>query len=165
MNNNNKINFMKRLLITLFLLFFANFTANAEEFPPTGKGIAVTKETNPIYWGYLEDYGALLKTELEKSKMFRLRGMGAAYDFILTRDGEIKDMYLSVRSPYKYFNKNIEKIILSVPPIPFRDGMNMDEMQMSVYLGYQRYDEIYISVGSSFINKKKVFIIDIDTSK
>ena len=91
--------------------------------------------------------------------------MGAVYDFILTRDGKIKDMHLSVRSPYKYFNKNIENIILSVPPIPFRDGMNMDEMQMSIYLGYQRYDEIHISIGSSFKNNKDIFMISVDTSK
>ena len=91
--------------------------------------------------------------------------MGAAYDFFLTRDGEIKDMRLSVKSPYKYFNKNIKNIILSVPPLPFREGMNMDEMQMSIYLGYQPYDEIDITIGSSFRNNKDIFMISVDTSK
>ena len=147
------------------LLFFINSVAYSEEIPPNGCGYSITRETNPIYWGYLEDYGALLKTELEKSRMFRLRGMGAAYDFFLTRDGEIKDMRLSVKSPYKYFNKNIKNIILSVPPLPFREGMNMDEMQMSIYLGYQPYDEIDITIGSSFRNNKDIFMISVDTSK
>ena len=47
----------------------------------------------------------------------------------------------------------------------FRDGMNMDEMRFRVYLGYERYNEINISVGSSFIDYKKTFSLMIITNK
>ena len=96
--------------------------------------------------------------------MFRLRGWGAAYDFILTRDGEIKDIKGSVFQN-DYYDKKVKEIILSVKPLPFRDGMNMDEMHMSIYLGFQRYNDIDISIGGSFIDNKEIFSIDVDTSK
>ena len=82
---------MKKLILILMLILF-QIPVFSEGFPPTGAGIRITKETNPIYWGYLEDYGKALKQALEAKKMFRLRGWGAAYDFILTRDGKIKDI-------------------------------------------------------------------------
>ena len=154
---------MKKLLLLLLFLIIPNICFG-EEIPPDGCGYRITKETNPIYWGYLEDYGAKLKTELEKSHMFRLRGMGVAYDFILTRNGEIKDMRLSIPL-YEYFNKRIKKIILSVPPLPFRDGMNVDEMQFSVYLGYEKFDSIEVSIGSSFRYNRDIFHISVTTSK
>ena len=28
-----------------------------EDIPANGCGYSLTKETNPIYWGYLEDFG------------------------------------------------------------------------------------------------------------
>ena len=155
--------FMKKLILLIMLIMF-QIPAFGEDFPPTGAGIRVTKETNPIYWGYLEDYGQALKQALEAKRMFRLRGWGAAYDFILTRDGKIKDIKGSVFQNDYYDNK-VKEIILSVKPLPFREGMNVDEMHMSIYLGFQRYDEIDISIGGSFIDNKKVFSIDVDTSK
>ncbi len=154
---------MKKLILILLLLLF-QIPVFSEEFPPTGAGIEVTKETNPIYWGYLEDYGKALKQALEAKRMFRLRGWGAAYDFILTRDGEIKDIKGSVFQN-DYYDKKVKEIILSVKPLPFRDGMNMDEMHMSIYLGFQRYNDIDISIGGSFIDNKEIFSIDVDTSK
>ena len=154
---------MKKLLLILLLLFIPNISYG-EEFPPPGKGIAITKETNPIYWGYMEDYGVKLKEALEKSHMFRLRGMGASYVFFITRDGQIKDMRIST-SQGKYFNRKVKEIILSVPPLPFRDGMDVDEMQFRVYLGYEWDDLIRIGVGRSFINEKRIFQLLITTSK
>ena len=154
---------MKKLILILLLLLF-QIPVFSEEFPPSGAGIEVTKETNPIYWGYLEDYGKALKQALEAKRMFRLRGWGAAYDFILTRDGEIKDIKGSVFQN-DYYDKKVKEIILSVKPLPFRDGMNMDEMRFSVYLGYERYNEIDISVGGSFIDNKEIFSLMIITNK
>ena len=154
---------IKKLILILLIIFFAN-VSYGEEIPPNGCGYAVTKETNPIYWGYMEDYGAKLKEALDKSHMFRLRYMGASYIFFITRDGQIKDMHIST-SQGKYFNRKVKEIIESVPPLPFRDGMDVDEMQFSVYLGYEKYDSIDVSVGSSFINNKDIFHIRVTTSK
>lgn len=154
---------MKKLILILMLILF-QIPVFSEGFPPTGAGIRITKETNPIYWGYLEDYGKALKQALEAKKMFRLRGWGAAYDFILTRDGKIKDIKGCVFQN-DYYDRKVKEIILSVKPLPFREGMDIDEMHMSIYLGFQRYDDIDISIGSSFIDNKKVFSIDVDTSK
>ncbi len=154
---------MKKIILLLMLIMF-QIPVFCEEFPPVGAGIRVTKETNPIYWGYLEDYGKVLKQALESKRMFRLRGWGAEYEFILTSDGEMKDMKGSIFQN-KYYDNKVKEIILSVKPLPFREGMNVDEMHMSIYLGFQRYDDIDISIGSSFIDNKKVFSIGINTSK
>lgn len=154
---------MNKIILLIMLIIF-QIPVFSEDFPPTGAGIRITKETNPIYWGYLEDYGKALKQALESKKMFRLRGWGAEYEFILTRDGEMKDMKGSIFQN-KYYDNKVKKIILSVKPLPFREGMNIDEMHMSIYLGFQRYDEIDISIGGSFIDNKKVFSIGINTNK
>lgn len=155
---------MKKFLLTLLLLLFLCTAGLCEEIPANGCGYIPTKETNPIYWSYMEDYGAKLKQALETKKMFRLRGMGASYRFFLTRDGEIKDMKISTYQN-KYFNEKVKEVILSVKPLPFREGMNMDEMQFSVYLGYEKYDEIDVGIGSSFINNKDIFQVSVTTKK
>ena len=154
---------MKKIILLLMLILF-QIPAFSEDFPPTGAGIEVTKETNPIYWGYLEDYGKALKQALEAKRMFRLRGWGAAYKFTLTRDGAMKNMKGSIFQN-DYYDKKVKEIILSVKPLPFREGMNVDEMNMRIYLGFQRYDEIDISIGGSFIDNKEIFSIGINTSK
>lgn len=154
---------MKKIILILMLILF-QIPAFSEEFPPTGAGIEVTKETNPIYWGYLEDYGKALKQALEAKRMFRLRGWGAAYKFTLTRDGAMKNMKGSIFQN-DYYDKKVKEIILSVKPLPFREGMNVDEMHMRIYLGFQRYDDIDISIGGSFIDNKEIFSIGINTSK
>lgn len=154
---------MKKLILILLLLLF-QIPVFSEEFPPTGAGIEVTKETNPIYWGYFEDYGKALKQALEAKRMFRLRGWGSNCEYIVTRNGEIKGIKTNIYQN-DYFDEKVKNIILSVKPLPFRDGMNMDEMRFSVYLGYERYNEIRISVGSSFIDNKKTFSLMIITNK
>ena len=82
-----------------------------EEFPPVGAGIEVTKETNPIYWGYFEDYASLLKDALEASHMFRLRGWGSNCEYIITRNGEIKDVKTNIYQN-DYFDEKVKNIIL-----------------------------------------------------
>ena len=133
---------MKKLILILMLLIF-QIPVSGEEFPPVGAGIRVTKETNPIYWGYFEDYASLLKEALEASRMFRLRGWGSSCEFIVTRNGEIKELKTSVFQN-DYFDEKVKNIIL---------------------FGYERYNEINISVGSSFIDNKKTFSLMIITNK
>ena len=154
---------MKKLLLILLFLFIPNILYG-EEIPPNGCGYDITRETNPIYFGYMEDYGAKLKEALEKSHMFRLRGMGASYVFFITRDGHIKDMRIST-SQGKYFNRKVKEIILSVPPLPFRDGMNVDEMLFRVYLGYELDDLIKVSIGYNLLYDQNIFHIMVTTSK
>ena len=80
---------MKRILLLILMLLIFCPLSFGEELPPWGCGYSVTKETNPIYWGYMEDYAAQLKKALEAKRMFRFRHMGASYRFYLTREGEI----------------------------------------------------------------------------
>lgn len=153
---------MKKFILLIAFLFLLLPKSFGEEIPPNGCGYKLTKETNPIYFGYMEDYAEKLKIALESRRMFRLRGMGASYVFFLTRDGEIKDMKKRTYHG-EYFHKKVKEIILSVKPLPFREGMNVDEMQFSVYLGYEPYDEISLSIGS--LRNKDIFHISITTSK
>ncbi len=142
---------MKKLLIlfALLLLVFCPL-AKGEEIPPNGCGYEITKETNPIYWGYMEDYAAALKKAFEAKRIFHLRGMGTDYEYYVTRDGKIEEMeVLWFISHGKYFDRKIKEVILSVPPLPFPEGINVDKMFFSVYLGYESYDEVSLHVGSS----------------
>ena len=155
---------MKRIILLLLIVLFIQLPVLSEYIPPNGCGYTLTKETNPIYFGYMEDYSQKLKEALDKSRMFRLRDMGAAYEFYITRNGEIKDMKLDI-SQGKYFDRKIKEIIESVEPLPFRDGMNVDEMFFHVYLGYEHYDEFRQQIGGSFKTDEKVFGLMVITKK
>lgn len=154
---------MKKFILILMLLFF-QIPAFSEEFPPSGFGIEVTKKTNPIYWGYFEDYASLLKKAFDANKGFHLRGWGSNCEYIVTRDGQIKDIKTDIYQN-DYFDNRVKEIILSVKPLPFREGMNVDEMRFSTYLGYEKYNQIDISVGSSFIDNKHTFSLMIIKKK
>ena len=152
---------MKKIILLLMLIMF-QIPALGEDIPP--RGVEMTKETNPIFWSYLEDYSFALKEAFEDAKIFHLRGWGAAYEFILTRDGEIKDLKGSVFQN-DYYDRKIKDVILSVKPSPFYEGMNAKDMLFRVYLGYQNYDEIYIHSGFHLRYGRKIFGISIDLDK
>ena len=57
---------MKKFILFLITLLSLQSVVFAEEIPPRGCGYSITKETNPVYFGYMEDYAKLLKAELEK---------------------------------------------------------------------------------------------------
>ena len=152
---------MKKLILILLLLMF-QIPALGEDIPP--RGVEMTKETNPIFWSYLEDYSSALKEAFEDAKIFHLRGWGAAYEFIITRDGEIKNLKGSVFQN-DYYNKKVKEVILSVKPSPFYEGMNAEDMLFDVYLGYQSYEELDISIGFDIRYNQKSFSIGIDLDK
>ncbi len=152
---------MRKIILLLMLILF-QIPVFGEDIPP--RGIEMTKETNPIFWSYLEDYSSKLKEAFEDAKIFHLRGWGAAYEFILTRDGEIKDLKGSVFQN-DYYDRKIKEVILSVKPSPFYADMNAEDMLIDVYLGYQNYDEVYINVGFDIKYNRKSFSISIDLDK
>ncbi len=153
---------MKRFIILILVMLLLPFKGIAEEIPP--RGTLMTKETNPIYWSYFEDYAALLKKAFEAKKIRHRRGWGAAYDFIITRNGEIKNIEGSVFQN-DYYDEAVKEIILSVEPKPFYKGMDAEDLLFTVYLGYQRYEEVDIHAGSSFQYNRDIFGIDIDLNK
>ena len=134
---------MKKILTTLLLLFLLPLTVCGEELLPHGSGKSMTKETNPIYWGYMEDYAAALKEAFAKKKMVKITSMCVSYDYIVTPDGQIKDMKISVYS-LKYYERKIKEVIESVPPPKFREGMNLEYMRFGVSLCTMRIMRIYI---------------------
>lgn len=144
------------------MLILFQIPALGEDIPP--RGVEMTKETNPIFWSYLEDYSIALKEAFEDAKIFHLRGWGAAYEFIITRDGEIKDLKGSVFQN-DYYDRKIKDVILSVKPSPFYEGMNTEDMLFDVYLGYQSYEELDISIGFDIRYNQRSFSIGIDLDK
>lgn len=152
---------MKKIILLLMLILF-QIPVLGEDIPP--RGVEMTKETNPIFWSYLEDYSIALKEAFEDAKIFHLRGWGAAYEFILTRNGEIKDLKGSVFQN-DYYDRKIKDVILSVKPTPFYEGMNAEDMLINVYLGYQSYEELDISIGFDIRYNQKSFSIGIDLDK
>ena len=155
---------MKRILILLLIILLTPKIGFSEELLPKGTGKSETKETHPIYFGYMEDYAKELRKAFEKKRMFALRSWGTAYYFTVTRDGQIKDMRVSVYQN-DYFDKKVKEIILSVKPLPFRDGMNLDYMKFSIYLGYENYEDIHFSIGAFPRTTEKCFSIDITLKK
>ncbi len=155
---------MKKILILLLVLLLTPHSAPCEELYPFGSGKTATKETHPIYFGYMEDYAKELRKAFEKKRMFALCHWGTSYYFTVTRDGQIKDMRVSVYQN-NYFDKKVKEIILSVKPLPFRDGMNLDYMKFSIYLGYENYEDIHFSIGAFPRTTEKCFSIDITLKK
>lgn len=157
---------MKKIIILVLMLLLVPLNVRAEEVPPPGIGIAITKENVPIHWKYCEDYAQLLKNafESETKKIHHRRGWGASYDFIITKNGDIVDMRGKVYQN-DYFDEIVKDIILSVKPIPFYKGMNEENILFSVYLGYQHYSEVEIYAGFSMRYDKSIFGIVIDLNK
>ena len=157
----NIIKSMKKLLIFLILLMLCP-SAFGEGIPP--RGVVMTKETNPVYWNYLENYANKLSQTLDRKKMFRLRGMGASYNLVITSNGEIQTIQLST-SQNKYFDKKIKEIILSNKPLPFSSEMESDDIYLTVYLGFEKYNEKTIEAGWSLPQNRKNITLIIITDK
>ena len=151
---------MKKLLILLLIILLTPKIGFSEELLPRGTRIRPTKETNPIYFGYMEDYAKELRKAFEKKRMFALRSWGTAYYFTVTRDGQIKDMRVSVYQN-DYFDKKVKEVIMSVKPLPFREGMNLDYMRFKVYMGYENYETFDVSIGIFPRTYESAFWIDI----
>nr|DAZ33630.1 MAG TPA: TolA C-terminal [Caudoviricetes sp.] len=159
---------MKKIIILILTLLLIPLNAIAEELPPRGIGIEITKKNSPIHWKYCEDYAKLLKQAFKtKTKEIQTeRGWGASYDFIITKNGEIQDFEQTIYQN-DYFDKIVKDIILSVKPIPFYEGMNEDSILVSIYLGYQRYNEVKICIGSTDFkhNERDIYMLLIDLKK
>ena len=156
--------FMKKILTTLLLLFLLPLTVCGEELLPRGSGKFMTKETNPIYWGYMEDYAAALKEAFAKKKMLKITSMCVSYDYIVTSDGQIKDMKISVYS-LKYYERKIKEVIESVPPPKFREGMNLEYMRFGVAMYYEDYEDLHLGIGAYPRNDDYYFHIRIVLKK
>ena len=155
---------MKRILILLLIFFLTPLSSKCEELYPFGSGKTATKETHPIYFGYMEDYAKELRKAFENKKMFALCHWGTSYYLTITRDGEIKDMRVSVYQN-DYFDQKVKEIIMSVKPLPFRDGMNLDYMKFSIYLGYEDFEDIHFSIGADARTTDKCFTVHITLKK
>ncbi len=155
---------MKRILILLLILLLTPLSSKSEELYPFGSGKTATKETHPIYFGYMEDYAKELRKAFENKKMFALCHWGTSYYLTITRDGEIKDMRVSVYQN-DYFDQKVKEIIMSVKPLPFRDGMNLDYMKFSIYLGYEDFEDIHFSIGADARTTDKCFTVHITLKK
>ena len=112
----------------------------------------------------MEDYAKELRKAFENKRMFALCHWGTSYDIIVTREGEIKDVKISTMQN-NYFDKKVKEIILSVKPLPFREGMNLDYMRFSIYLGYEKYEDIYLSIGACPRTTEKCFSLLITLKK
>ncbi len=155
---------MKKILILLLIFFLNPLSSKCEELYPFGSGKTATKETHPIYFGYMEDYAKELRKAFENKKMFALCHWGTSYYLTITRDGEIKDMRVSVYQN-DYFDQKVKEIIMSVKPLPFRDGMNLDYMKFSIYLGYEDFEDIHFSIGADARTTDKCFTVHITLKK
>ena len=116
----------------------------------------------------MEDYAKELRKAFEKKRMFALCQWGTAYYFTVTRDGQIKDMRVSVYQN-DYFDKKVKEVIMSVKPLPlplpFRDGMNLDYMRFSVFLSYDNFEEVNMSIGAFPRSPDDCFTIQITLKK
>lgn len=155
---------MKRILILLLILLLTPLSSKSEELYPFASGKTETKETHPIYFGYMEDYAKELRKAFENKKMFALCHWGTEYYLTITREGEIKDMRVSIYQN-DYFDQKVKEIIMSVKPLPFREGMNLDYMRFEIYMGYENYEEFDVSIGLFPRTNESSFRIDITLKK
>lgn len=130
---------MKKLILILFACFLTANIAFCEELPKPGQGGIITKEKNPVYYSYIETYALQLKNAFYKSG-YRRNHMGTSYDYVIKRDGTIcnlkRDLYDS-----KKLTEIVKQIIINNPPPPFYDGMDIDEFNITVFMGTENYEE------------------------
>ena len=157
--------FMKKILTTLLLLFLLPLTVCGEDLAPRGRGYSLSKETNPIYWGCMEDYAAALKDAFAKKKMLKITSMCVAYRYIVTPDGQIKDITLSPPAAFKYYQRKIKEVIESVPPPKFREGMNLEYMRFYVAMYYEDYEDLRLGIGAYPRNEDFDFLMTIVLKK
>ena len=157
--------FMKKILTALLLLFLLPLSVFGEELAPRGRGYPLSKETNPIYWGYMEDYAAALKEAFAKKKMLKITSMCVAYRYIVTPDGQIKDLVLDPPAAFKYYQRKIKEIIESVPPPKFREGMNLEYMRFYVAMYYEDYEDLHLGIGAYPHNEDFDFLMTIVLEK
>ena len=155
---------MKKILILLLIILLTPLNIKGEDLYPFGSGKNETKETHPIYFGYMEDYAKELRKAFEKKRMLALCHWGTSYYFTVTHEREIKDMKISIYQN-DYFDKKVKEIILSVKPLPFREGMNLDYMRFKVYMGYEKYETLDVSIGIFPRTYESAFWIDITLKK
>ena len=155
---------MKKILILLLIILLTPLNIKGEDLYPFGSGKTATKETHPIYFGYMEDYAKELRKAFEKKRMFALCHWGTSYDIVVTREGDIKDVKISTMQN-NYFDKKVKEIILSVKPLPFREGMNLDYMRFSIYLGYENFEDIHFSIGAAPRSPDNCFTVHITLKK
>ena len=137
---------MKKLLILLIILLWSTLTAHCEVLSPFGSGTGDDELSHPIHFLYMKEYTEALRDALKKKKMFVPFHWGVEYYFIVTREGEILDMKVSL-SQNDYFDKKIKEVITSVEPPPFKEGMDSDYVLMDVYMGFESYEDISYDRG------------------
>ena len=154
---------MNRIILLILILLINATWVFCETIPP--KGVPMTRETHPIYFSYIDDYFTRLKDALESSRFYRHRGWGASYSYLITKDGEIKNMK-GTTFQNNYFDRKIKEVILSVKPEPFRDGMESEDIMFDTFMGFYKYEEFDISVGFQLGDvNRKVIDLDISTKK
>lgn len=93
---------MKKILLTLILMFLAFPVCFGEDFPPKGG-----RDEYPIYW-YLRRHGERLMKELNTRKFFRLHGWSCCYLAKITKDGNVIPLEVFI-SQNKLYDNSIKK--------------------------------------------------------
>ena len=146
---------MKKLILLFSIIMLFQTMVCGETIPP--RGVPMTKETHPIHWSYFENYTKRLEQALKYNKKYRKINRGASYEYIITKEGEIKDIKDTGLRTDKFID-NIKDVILSVKPEPFYEGMESEDILFDTFLGYYKYNEIDISVGYSVKNRKIIHL-------
>ena len=130
---------MKKFFILFFSFIILTSSAFAEKLPTKGDP-SFSKETNPLWYKYLEDYTNQLYNAFDPTKCRRNNGYGMPFTYIVNRDGSIPWISELVYKNKK--EKYIQKLILETTPPPFPKELEDDNIRIDIYVGHNKYQRV-----------------------
>lgn len=130
---------MKKFFILFFSFIILTSSAFAEKLPTKGDP-SFSKETNPLWYKYLEDYTNQLYNAFDPTKCRRNNGYGMSFMYNIKHDGTIYNLRGLVYKNKK--EKYIQKLILETTPPPFPKELEDDNIRIDIYVGHNKYQRV-----------------------
>lgn len=155
---------MKKFYIKIILLFcvlISNLMSiNAEELVDNGHSF--NAYDNPVYYQYFDDYMNILGEEFNKIKYYR-RNIFVKFDYKIHRDGTISEFSIDPLTNSPINIKKLKVLIENNLPPKFYEGMNKENVNISIVFYTSKYPDIYlIDYYPPRMNKEGVFYIKME---
>lgn len=140
---------VSRAILSIFIIFLLATPTFAQKIDTDKINFDVVKFTetkNPVTYKYILDYANMLYEKINTTIPFK-ENWGLEYRYKLHTDGSITDLKpMPLNTPYKGkpINKIFEEFLISTPPPPFPDNMEIGDVYIELYVDTYIVDKITI---------------------